>query len=522
MLERKAVDVLGSDAHRTDHRRPRVQGGLEYIFHNTHREYGNRAAFLNAERMFDMNERIIYDGLYGLAVADALGVPYESETLGNMQKHPCIDMIGFHHHNQPKGSWSDDTSMSLCVADSLSKGYDLTDMMKRFSSWYNHKEYTAAGRTFDVGRTCRRAIIKFQEGFPAEYCGDRTVDGNGNGALMRTFPIALYQCLNFHDDCISDFLLPIHEVSSLTHAHEIGLICCGLFSLMLKELLTDSNRSLLDAAQSAYSKAMSTYRAMDGDFKEYLDLFSEPAEIMKKTADMLPSWGYALNTWNIALWSLLTTESYYDCVLKAINIGGDTDTNAAVAGALAGVYYGKESIPAEWIDALLNKPLIDAVCGRFNKKILGVEKDVDVIDQFNGKYAFLSMKTPVQIRMNGYCYQNLAAAFYAQSCPENLRGQFEYVDAKRARKLYNKQPHGERTEEQLYEAVKAMYEQNPKERKKLLDTAPLEIIYDTTGSHDNVFGRCRCKDCLDKEYRNLYGKVLMQVRGELQCSEIQE
>ena len=469
--------------------------------------------------MFDMNERIIYDGLYGLAVADALGVPFESETLENMQKHPCIDMIGFHHHNQPKGSWSDDTSMSLCVADSLSKGYDLTDMMKRFSSWYKNKEYTAAGRTFDVGRTCRRAIIKFQEGFPAEYCGDRTVDGNGNGALMRTFPIALYQCLNFHDDCISDFLVPIHEVSSLTHAHEIGLICCGLFSLMLKELLTDSNRSLLDAAQSAYSKAMSTYRAMDGDFKEYLDLFSEPAEIMKKTADMLPSWGYALNTWNIALWSLLTTESYYDCVLKAINIGGDTDTNAAVAGALAGVYYGKESIPAEWIDALLNKPLIDAVCGRFNKKILGVEKDVDVIDQFNGKYAFLSMKTPVQIRMNGYCYQNLAAAFYAQSCPENLRGQFEYVDAKRARKLYNKQPHGERTEEQLYEAVKAMYEQNPKERKKLLDTAPLEIIYDTTGSHDNVFGRCRCKDCHGKEYRNLYGKVLMQIRGELQYSE---
>ena len=91
-----------------------------------------------------------------------------------------------------------------------------------------------------------------------------------------------------------------------------------------------------------------------------------------------------------------------------------------------------------------------------------------------------------------------------------------YVDAKRARKLYNKQPHGERTEEQLYEAVKAMYEQNPKERKKLLDTAPLEIIYDTTGGHDNVFGRCRCKDCLDKEYLNLYGKVLMQIRGEIE------
>lgn len=519
MLEREAVDVLGSDAHRTDHRSPRVQCGLEYIFHNTHKEYGNRVASINAKRMFHLNEQIIYDGMYGLAVADALGVPYESETLENMQRHPCVDMIGFHHHNQPKGSWSDDTSMSLCVADSLSRGYDLTDMMKRFSSWYNNMEYTAAGKTFDVGRLCRRAIGNFREGLPAEYCGDRTINGNGNGALMRTFPIAFYQCLTFHDDSLSDFLAPIHGVSSLTHAHEIGLICCGLFSLMLKELLTDSNSSLLDAAQSAYSKAISTYSSMEGDFKKYLELFSEPSEIMKKTADMLPSWGYALNTWNIALWSLLTTESYHDCVLKAINVGGDTDTNAAVAGALAGVYYGKESIPAEWIDALLNKQLIDAICSRFNRMVLGVENDVSVIDQFKGKYAFLRMKTPVQIRMNGRCYQNLAAAFYAQSTPESLRDQFEYLDAKRAWKLYKKLPHNELTENQLYEAVKALYEQNPKEREKLLDTAPLEIIYDTTSSHDNVFGRCRCKDCLGKEYQNLYGKILMQVRDELQYSE---
>ncbi len=464
-----------------------------------------------------MDRNLIFDGMYGLAVADALGVPYETETLESMRRNPCVDMIGFRHHNQPSGSWSDDTSMSLCVADSLSRGYDLTDMMKRFSRWRGGSEYTAAGKTFDVGRTCRRAISRFWDGYPAEYCGDSTIGGNGNGALMRTFPIALYQCVNFHGERLSEFLLPIHEVSRLTHAHEIGLICCGMFSLTLKELLAEGrNHRLLDAAQTAYHEGMETYGSMDGDFKTHLALFTEPEVLTQITADELPSWGYALNTWNIALWSLLTTDNYRDCVLKAINVGGDTDTNGAVSGALAGVVYGKDSIPADWLGTLLNKELIDVICGRFNKSVLGVEDEKTIIDQFDREYAFLTMKAPAQIRIGDYCYQNLASALYALGTSEEHRSQFEYLDAKRARKLFKSLPHDERTEMHLYEAVKARFEQHPRERQKLLDTSPLEIIYDTSGSHDNVLGRCRCKDCQGKEYQNLYGKALMQVRDELQ------
>lgn len=463
-----------------------------------------------------MDKNLIYDGMYGLAVADALGVPYETETLESMRENPCMGMVGFRHHNQPAGSWSDDTSMSLCVADSLCKGYDLTDMMKRFSRWRGSGEYTATGKTFDVGRTCRKAISRFREGYPAGYCGDSTINGNGNGALMRTFPIALYQCASFHGDQLSDFLLPIHEVSRLTHAHEIGLICCGLFSLTLKELLsTEGDCSLLDTVQAAHRKGMETYLSLDGDFRNHLELFTEPAELIRKTADDLPSWGYALNTWNIAIWSLLTTENYHDCVLKAINIGGDTDTNGAVAGVLAGVIYGKESIPEEWQDALLNKQLIDDVCRRFNRVVLGVEDQKTVIDHFEGGYAFLSMKAPAQIRINDFCYQNQAAAFYALCVPEEYRSQFGNLDAKRARKLFKNLPHDDHMEEHLYDSVKVRFEQDEKMRQKLLDTRPLEIIYDTSGSHDNVLGRCRCKDCQGKDYQNLYGKVLMRVRDEL-------
>ena len=453
--------------------------------------------------------------MYGLAVADALGVPYETETPDRMKKTPCTGMIGFRRYNQPAGSWSDDTAMSLCVADSLSRDYDIEDMMKRFSRWLGRGEYTAAGKAFDAGGTCRNAIRRFQEGTPPEYCGDRTINGNGNGALMRTFPIALYQCIQFQGKQLSDYLLPIHEVSALTHAHEIGLICCGMFSLTLKELLKNSERSFFDAAQSAFQKGMEAYASMGVNFEQYLPLFTAPAELMLRSPDELPSSGYALNTWNIALWSLLTTDNYHDCVLKAINLGGDTDTNGAVAGALAGVVYGKASIPGDWIDTLLNKPLIDEVCARFNKKILGIESSKTVIDRFEGAYAFLTMKAPVRIRIGDHTYQNLAAAFYALGVSEEHRSRFEFLTAKEARKLYKSLPHENQTEWRIYAAVKAKYEQHPAERQKLLETGSQEIIYDTSGSHDNVLGRCRCAECREKDFQNLYGKALMRVREEL-------
>lgn len=155
---------------------------------------------------------------------------------------------------------------TLCTADSLCKGFDPDDMMKKFSLWKNNKQYTATCTVFDVGRTCRRAIDKYTEGFPVEFCGDNTINGNGNGGLMRIFPIALYLhfTLDTDDDHLEQFLEPIHIASSLTHAHEIGLICCGLFSLTLREWLqnTDSSKILLDIAQGAFEKGKMTYNHM--------------------------------------------------------------------------------------------------------------------------------------------------------------------------------------------------------------------------------------------------------------------
>lgn len=477
-------------------------------------------------RYFKVYEHILYDGMYGLAVGDALGVPYESCSLDEMRTDPCTGMIGYRHHNQPPGSWSDDTSMSICIADSLCKGFDPDDMMKKFLQWKNHSQYTAAGKVFDVGRTTRIALNKYSEGFPAEYCGDASIGGNGNGGLMRTFPIAFYQCITCQvdDEHLDQFLTSIHVASRLTHAHEIGLICCGLFALTLREWMFYRNPSanLLDIAASAFQKSKKTYSMMGGTFSESInnpELFQEPHSLMNKKAEELPSWGYALNSWNIALWSLLTTHNYKECVLKAVNVGGDTDSNAAVAGALAGIIYGRESIPAEWMNSLLNRALIDQICGKLNRKLFGISGEKRVIDRFEGEYAFMAMKAPADIVIDGYLYSNVASAFYALGIPEAYRGQFSWTNAKQARKAYKNLPHLSEQEasleKRLYQAIKVRYEQNEKDRKKLTDTGGMNIIYDTTGSHDNVLGRCRCRECKKKEHQNLYGKVLMKVREEL-------
>ncbi len=477
-----------------------------------------------------MSISAVSNSIYGLAVGDALGVPYETESFEEMHRNPCVDMIGYFHHNQPPGTWSDDTSMTLCSADSLCKGFDPDDMMKKFCQWRMKKYYTAGGHVFDVGRTCRKAMDLYLEGYPPEYCGDSSIYGNGNGALMRIAPVVLYQYYLYpaDDTNLHDFLKPIHEASSLTHAHEIGLICCGLYGITIRELLMHSGETipLLTLFLNAYQKGKQTYYDLGGRFREYIeepDLFISPDIVAQAQPENLPQWGYALNTWNIAVWSLLNSSTYRECVLNAVNLGGDTDSNAAVAGSIAGIIYGKNSIPEELIDTLQNKKLLDLICNKLETKLEGGETENTHeeahITQLQKKFKGLSMKASTTISIGGHTYNNMASALYALSSPEEYRNLFENVRAKNARKIYNDIPHYdedvERMRMNLTLLIRARCEQHPDFKQLLLDTGKRKIIYDTSGSHNNILGHCRCSACKDSEFLNLYGTELVNAREEL-------
>lgn len=254
--------------------------------------------------------------VYGLAVGDALGVPYEFCERGTFE---CTDMIGHGTHDQYAGTWSDDTSMALCICSSIKQlGYfDTNDIAGRFRRWLQDGEFTCDGHVFDVGVTCRKAITT---GVPA-----KSYDACGNGSLMRTAPLAIVDYLDGHD---------IRCVSAITHAHPVAEWACTTLCDILRTIRNSGTPAKVDL------------------WRRYGYIASRPEGIVKSD-------GYCEHTLEAALWCFLNTNSYADCVLKAVNLGDDTDTTAAVAGALAGTYYGFNAIPPQWIGKLRGKAVIE-------------------------------------------------------------------------------------------------------------------------------------------------------------------
>lgn len=267
--------------------------------------------------------------IYGAAVGDALGVPYEFMERGSFK---CVGMANGGVHDMPRGTFSDDTSLLLATQDSIRMygGVNIDDMRIRFRAWLNEGRYMPDGFVFDVGNTTAAAL---RRGYGCD--GERD---NGNGSLMRIAPLA---CTDATDD-------EIREVSAITHAHAISKEACVVFVHILRDVLRNGSPSLEVAVKNCASG--------NERFAFLLDIASWPREKIK-------SGGYVLDTLGAALWCAMHTENYRECVLKAVNLGGDTDTTACVAGALAGALYGFKGIPDDWVRKLRGKNIIDACLG---------------------------------------------------------------------------------------------------------------------------------------------------------------
>ena len=312
-----------------------------------------------------MRDKIL-GGLIGHAVGDALGVAAEFHSREDLRKNPIKDMrpvMTFHNtpiEFQPAGTWSDDTSMSLAFAESLIvKGaYDADDAMRRFSEWYNGGEYTPFGEMWDCGSTSSTAIYRFDNGEPVDNCGGRSEDDNGNGSIMRILPLAFYLRSRYGDYPQREEAFElIHLVSSLTHAHERSKMACGIYLSIAAALLNES-----EAAPAVYKGLHNakTYYMRNKDFRGELKHFDRLYE--SGFADLpesgIRSGGYVIDTLEASVWCLLNTSNYADCVLKAVNLGDDADTTAAVAGGLAGAFYGIAAIPRKWVDSLQRKEYV--------------------------------------------------------------------------------------------------------------------------------------------------------------------
>ena len=292
----------------------------------------------------------------GHAVGDALGVPVEFASRAELDEAPVTDMEGYGTYPVPAGAWSDDTSMSLCTLDVLGRyGLDYDHVMINFGKWYYNDEFTPTGEMFDVGNTCSIAIENYEVGKKSYLeCGRSGERDNGNGSLMRIHPVVLYFANK--DMPIEEKIEIVHTMSALTHAHDRSKIGCGIYAFILWELLQNPS---IEAMKVGLEKAADFYQGQP-ELVHYKRLFERMFIITPRNE--IKSGGYIVDTLEAAVWCLLTTNRYKDAVLKAVNLGDDTDTVAAVTGGLAGVLYGYDAIPEEWRNTLIKREYIESLC----------------------------------------------------------------------------------------------------------------------------------------------------------------
>lgn len=300
--------------------------------------------------------------LWGALVGDALGVPVEFMSREAIRRHPVDGMRGFGTHNQPAGTWSDDSSLLLATVDSLAcgQGFDPVDLGSRFVRWERDHFYTPHGQVFDIGIATSHAISRLASGTPPELAGGDAESSNGNGSLMRILPIALW----FRRASADDLAMLAQRASSLTHRHPRSQMACALYCLLVRELLTgtapaDALRTALQAFGRIYTKP--PFLAERRHFQ-----MLERGNVAETMESEIASSGYVMHTLIASIWCLLNATTFEETVLKAVNLGSDTDTTGTVAGGLAGARYGLRSIPADWKNRLARHDDVATLFAQFN------------------------------------------------------------------------------------------------------------------------------------------------------------
>lgn len=300
--------------------------------------------------------------LYGFVVGDALGVPVEFISREVLMQHKITDMISNATRRTSLGYWSDDTAMTLCTMQSIvdNQRIDYQDMIEKFFQWFKHGYMAIDNRCFGIGKTTLKAMNAYMRlGYP-HYIDQQDISPNnrGNGSLMRILPVCLFLYAQ-KELSIDEKVVVIENVSSLTHSDKITKMACVFYGLVVFSLLEKKD------FKCAYEIAVSTFNQqyLNCDVSEFKRIVS--GELLHLDMDSIESSGYVIHTLEACLWCVFTTDNYKDAVLRAVNLGNDTDTIAALSGALAGLLYGLKDIPSTWLSNLREKEKLDSIVSEF-------------------------------------------------------------------------------------------------------------------------------------------------------------
>jgi len=327
-----------------------------------------------------LSRSIINSIILGVAGGDALGFPAQFEPRSERKKRPVVGMGQYRDENgqirswgeELTGLWSDDTSLTLCLAASLLNGFDLKDQAEKFVAWLDQGYLSARDRAFDAGMQTAESLSKVRAVLQSgrynkleDLARDADEQSNGNGSLMRILPLLMF--IKGKDLKVQFDL--VRKASALTHPHIRSTLCCFLYLKMAEYIINDTDKYIaFHSARKDTIDLMEHLNCADAEYKALNRLLNNDlAELAEEEID---SGGYVVSSLEASIWCLLNTDSFRDAVLKAVNLGDDSDTTGAITGGLAALLYGMESIPSTWIAQLKKPELFEDLISRYENSLL--------------------------------------------------------------------------------------------------------------------------------------------------------
>ncbi len=304
-------------------------------------------------------KNLIKSALFGVSVGDALGVPVEFMSRKTINQNPVTDMFGYGTYNLPSGTWSDDSSLTFCLAEALTKGFDLNCIGQNFIKWYYENYWTPRGTVFDIGIATKQAIDRLSKGVRTDLAGGIEISSNGNGSLMRILPLIFY----IIDKPISERYQITKQVSSITHGHIRSVIACFYYLEFARQIILGVDKfEIYENLKTEISTHLNSLSINQSEISLFGRLLND--NIYNLIDEEISSSGYVIHTLEASVWCLLTTNNYKNATLKAVNLGEDTDTTGAVTGGLAGLLYGYDSIPPKWLKQIAKHQDIENLAER--------------------------------------------------------------------------------------------------------------------------------------------------------------
>lgn len=291
----------------------------------------------------------------GLAIGDALGAAVEFKRPGTFA--PVIGYRAGGPHGLAPGEWTDDTSMALALADSIAdKGWDLHDQATRYLKWWTSGHYSVTGDCFDIGITTRQALSHFKTHRQADKAGPTDENASGNGSIMRLAPVPIVYGHHYQGDLGRLIELAV-ESSITTHGSEMCRSACAAFAVILAALSHgESKETVTDPNWGVWSR-----------FEEHHRLHPRVSEVIRggsylvKNPPEIRGSGFVVASLEAALWAFATSNSFEESVLRAVNLGDDSDTTGAVCGQLAGACWGESGIPETLLTGLAGRAILDPI-----------------------------------------------------------------------------------------------------------------------------------------------------------------